>query len=354
MAQPHFIVVGVMGRRDLDRAGAERGVHKVVGNHREAPPQDRQHRGTADVPGETLVLPVGGHRRVARDRLRACCGHFDEFGRPFGPATTTPWMVGPFPVVTDERVADGPQMVVVLLRDGFQVRDGALAAGTPVHEVGTAVDQAFPVQLHKSGPHGVAQAIVQGKALPLPVTTHPKALVLLCDTGMVDLLPLPHLLHKLFPAEVVASDALLGQFPLHHVLGSNACVIAAGQEQSLVAIHPEIARHQVFDSGRQGMPQVQSSRDVGRRHGDAPCRFVGIGQPLFDQHFGLEEALRFPPVVQPSFGGVWIVDFLHLIFEFSVHLEPILSLRWQMLLIDMRRTLTSALSTTITSSPAAG
>jgi hypothetical protein len=64
-------VVGVVARRDLERAGAELALHVVVGDDRQAPADERQDLVLADEVRVALVVGVHGDSGVGEHRLRA-------------------------------------------------------------------------------------------------------------------------------------------------------------------------------------------------------------------------------------------------------------------------------------------
>ena len=67
----------VVGRRDLHRPGAEFPVHHVIGDDRQAPPDERQDCMAADQVTVPLVLGVHGDGGIAEHGLRARGGDFD-------------------------------------------------------------------------------------------------------------------------------------------------------------------------------------------------------------------------------------------------------------------------------------
>jgi hypothetical protein len=88
-------------------------------------------------------------------------------------------------------------------------------------------------------------------------------------------------------AQVVTAFALLGQLPLHHVLGGDAGMVGAGQPQGVVAAHPVIAGQDILQGVVQGMAHMQDAGDVGRRDDD------GKSIPAF-LHLRLEAVLLLP------------------------------------------------------------
>ena len=92
-------VIGVMSRRDLDRAGAERGVDVLVGDHGDVPPEQRQHDGGANNRSVALVVGMHGDARVSEHRLGPSRRHHERVNVadrlvPLGVAILTGWLAG--------------------------------------------------------------------------------------------------------------------------------------------------------------------------------------------------------------------------------------------------------------------
>ena len=78
------VVVVVVGRRDLDRAGAERRVDHGVGDDRDEAVDEGDPRPAADEVRVAGVVGVDGDPGVAEDRLRPRGGHADHRARLVG------------------------------------------------------------------------------------------------------------------------------------------------------------------------------------------------------------------------------------------------------------------------------
>ena len=70
VAAPDLEVVGVMRRRDLQRAGPELGLDVVVGDDLQSAPDERQDRRLADQAPVAVVVGMDRDRRVGEHRLR--------------------------------------------------------------------------------------------------------------------------------------------------------------------------------------------------------------------------------------------------------------------------------------------
>ena len=241
-------VVGVVGRGDLDRAGAEGRVDVLVGDDRDAAAGERQLHGLADQVLVALVVGVHGHRGVAEHGLGPGGGDHDR--------------VVPVPV------ADRDQFALVVAVVDLDVGQRGQAARAPVDDPLGPVDQAFVEQPLEDRLDGPGQALVHGEPLAGPVHAVAQAAHLAEDLAAGLGLPLPDPLHEPLPAQVVAAQAFLGQLPLHHVLGGDTRVVHAGQPQRGVALHAAAPDDRVDDRVVQRVPDVQDPGHVGRRDHD--------------------------------------------------------------------------------------
>jgi len=69
------------------------------------------------------------------------------------------------------------------------------------------------------------------------------------------------------------------------------------------------ADHDVFDSGGDGVAQVQLAGDVGRRHRNHEWFLLAFGQAQGKLGLWLEVALRLPPGVEALLYGLGVVGF---------------------------------------------
>ena len=151
VALPHFIVIEIMGRRDLDAAGAELRVHVVVGYHRDGAVRQGQFHCLPHQFPVTLVVRVYRHRSVAQHGFGTRRGHHQTA------------------VAVAARVADVPEMPFFLFGQHLQVGDGRVQHRVPVHQPLAAVDEALVVQADKHFLHRMGKPFVHGETLPAPV-----------------------------------------------------------------------------------------------------------------------------------------------------------------------------------------
>ena len=282
VAQADLEVVGVVGRGDLHRAGAELHVAVFVGDDGYLFIHDGQDDGLADLVLIAGVFRMHGHGGVAQHGLGAGGGHDDKaFAVGVG-------------------IAQVPQVAGFVLVVDLDVGDGGLAVGAPVDDAHAAVDEALFVQLHEGLLHRLGAALVHGEALLGPVAGGAQGHQLLLDAGVIFMLPVPHHVQELFPAQIVAGKALFSQLLFHFRLGGDAGVVGAGQPEGAAALHAAPADQNVLHGVVQGVAHVQLARDVGRRHDDAE----GLAVPV---HVAAEIAFVQPfliPLVLHLFGLV--------------------------------------------------
>ena len=260
VAQTHLEVVGVMGGGHLHRAGTETDLAVLVTHDGDLAVHDRQDAGLADEVLEVLILGVHGNAGIAHHGLGTGGGHHDVTA------------------AIGERIADMPQVAGLLGVLHLGVRQRRQAVGAPVDDAAALVDETLLVQLAESLADGAGAALVHGEAVAAPVAGSTHLLLLLHDTAAVLLLPCPHALEELLTAQIVASETLgVTQFLFHLDLGGDTCVVAAGQPQSLKALHALIADQNVLQRAVHGVTHVELTRHVGRGHDDAEGFFVGIG-----------------------------------------------------------------------------
>ncbi len=268
MPLPDLEVVGIVGRRHLQAAGAEFLVHVGVADDGNAPLHQRQDDGVRGQIFVAFVFGMDGHGGVAQHGFRPGGGHHDAA------------------LALGEGIANLVEMAVQLLVFHFQVGQGGVAAGAPVDDALAPVDEPLFVELDEHLADGPGQAFVHGEPLPVPVAGGAQMLELVDDGAAVFLAPFPDPFDEFLPAQGVAIRSLFRQLPLHHVLGGDAGVVGAGHPEHPETPQPLVAAEGVLEGVVQGMAHVENARDVGRRNHDAVggfvSAFVGVKQALFD------------------------------------------------------------------------
>ena len=265
-------VVGVVRRRHLHRARAERRVDVGVGDHRDRAPDDRQLDPAADEVRVALVVGVHGDAGVTQHRLHARGGDDDR--------------------VLALPVADADELALVLGVVHLDVRQRGATPGAPVDDALGPVDEAVVEHLLEHRLDGGREPLVEREALAAPVDAVTEAAHLAQDRPAGLGLPRPHPLDERLAPEVVARPALvLGEPSLDDVLRRDPGVIHTRQPQRVVALHAAAPGEDVDERVVHRVPEVQAAGDVGRRDDDAERRPPAPG-------IRLEVACVHPPLVQ--------------------------------------------------------
>ncbi len=160
-------VVRVVGRRDLENAGPELGIHVLVGEDLDLPRHERHLDPPSDEPLVSLVVRVDYQGYVAEHRLWSGGEDLDVI-----------LAVGSRASAVHERVADAVELAVHVLVVDLQVRDGRAVVRAPVGDAVAAVDQAVLVQPDESRQDGVYVLFVHRVPEAAPVQGGAKPLVL--------------------------------------------------------------------------------------------------------------------------------------------------------------------------------
>ena len=250
------VVVGVVRRRHLDRAGAELRVHEGVGDQRDLAVADRQQHRLPDAVAVARIVGMHRHRGIAEHGLRPRGGHGDEAAAIL------------------EGVLEVPELALVLLVDHFLIRERRAALRAPVDDAVALVDQAFLVETDEDLLHRRREAGVQGEAFALPVAGRADGAQLLDDLAAVRLLPLPHPLQELLPAQVTAAEALAVLEELLNLgLRGDAGVVRARHPAGLATAHLLPPDQDVLQRVVQNMAKRQYPGDVRGRNNDRERRF---------------------------------------------------------------------------------
>ncbi len=129
VSYPDFEVVRVVCGRDLDGAGAEFGVHVLVGDDSHRPVHERVRQAGTDQMAVALVVGMDRDRGVAQHRLDPSGGHHDVGLR-----------------VLQRAVPEGHQLTVDVLVVDLEVRDRRLEHRRPVDQPLGLIDQARVVE----------------------------------------------------------------------------------------------------------------------------------------------------------------------------------------------------------------
>ena len=291
VAGAQLVVVEIMGRRDLDAAGAELRVHPGIRDDGQFPAHQGQARLAADQASVALVLWMHGQGGVAQHGFRAGGGDCEKI-----------LAVRRMRAVA-QGVAEAPQAAILLPVLDFQIGNGGAQFRVPVDQPLAPVDQAFLVQADEHFDHCAAEALVQREALPGPIHGGAHAPQLARDMAPGGFFPAPNPLLEGAAANFGAALALGVQLPLHQHLGGDAGMVRARLPERSPAAHPLVADQHVHQAVLEGMPHVQAAGDIGRRNGDAVALALA----------GWREQAGFLPLpVQLALDGMGVEAAVHL------------------------------------------
>ena len=249
----HGVVVGVVSRGDLDKARAKVGVDVVVGEDGDLAVNDRQHDGLAHEGSLLGVLRRDGDARVAEHGLGARGGDDDVV------------------LAVDrlgQRVAQVPQVALLVLVLGLVVRDSSGAVRAPVDDALAAVDQTIVVPVAEHLAHGLGVVLVHGEALVVEVDGAAHTLDLLDDDAAVLVGPIPAGVDKLIAADLQAANALALELLVDLGLRSDTGMVGAEHPARGLTAHASHTNDGVLDGVVGGMAHVELAGHVGRRNGD--------------------------------------------------------------------------------------
>ena len=144
---PDLVVLRVVTRRDLERAGPELDLDPLVRDHRHPALDERHDDVPADHVAVTLVAGVHGHGDVREDRRGAGSRDRDRA------------------LAVRERVAHVGERVVDLDVRELEIREGGEVEGAPVDDAIRAVEPALVPEVDEEPHHGADVGVVHGEAL---------------------------------------------------------------------------------------------------------------------------------------------------------------------------------------------
>ncbi len=245
VAPTDFIVIAIMGRGDLEGAGAEILFDLMIEYHRDNPVGEGQADALAGQGAVALIVGMDRNRGITEHRFRPGRRHHHVAG------------------TVGIRVANMVELALGLLVFDLVVGQGGMAARAPVDDVVSLVDQAFLIQADKNLADGGGQPGIHGEAFALPVTGRAQPLQLVDDRPAFLRPPAPDLFDEGLAAEVVTAFAFQGQLTFDDVLGGDAGVIGAGNPHGIVAAHPVITGEDILEGIVQGVANVEDAGDVG-------------------------------------------------------------------------------------------
>ena len=286
MALPDVVVHRVVPGRDLERAGAEVRIHRLVSDDRQLAADQREGCRLADHVAVARVVGMHGDPGVGEHRL----------GTDRGDGHLASAL---------NRVFDEVEDVVVLLPLDLQVGDGRLVVRAPVDDSRSPVDPAALVEGDERGEHRADVALVHSESLARPVEGRAEDPVLADDGGSDGAVPLVDQLSERVAAYLLFARAVLREPLLDHVLRGDGGMVGAGKEQDLVPGHAPVSGPDVLHGAVERVTHVQLARDVGGRQADRVTRLVALRRRR-------EQPRLLPARVPAGLDGLWIERFGHI------------------------------------------
>ena len=249
----HGVIVGVVGRGDLDEAGTKVGVDMPILKDGDLTVDDGELDGLAHKGSLLGVLRGDGDARVAEHGLGARSGDDDVI------------------LAVDrlgQRVAQVPQVALLILVLGLVVRDSSGAVRAPVNDALAAVDQTIVVPVAEHLAHGLGVVLVHGKALVIKVDGAAHTLDLLDDDAAVLVGPIPAGVYKLVATDLQAANALALELLVDLGLRGDTGVIGSEHPARGLAAHAGHTNDGVLDGVVGSVTHVKLAGNVGRRNGD--------------------------------------------------------------------------------------
>ncbi len=243
-------VVGVMPRRDLQRTGTELRLHIVVGDDRQASPNERQDREPPDQVRVALVVGVHGDSHVTQHRLRPHGCHDD------------------LRVFVLDCVSNREQRVRLRPLLDLEVGDRRARARVPVDEIVVAVDVAALVELDEHLHDRRRVGLIEREALLVVVERCAELLEAFDDVAAVELAPGPHALLEALAPELFARASLAAELALDLDLRRDPGVICAEDELRALTALARGADQRVLGRRLERVAHVQVAGDVRRRERD--------------------------------------------------------------------------------------
>ena len=249
----HRIVVWVVRRGDLDKAGAEIGVDVPIVENRDLAVDDGQLDRLAHERRLLGVLARNGDTGVAEHGLGARGGDDDV-------------------LLAVDRLGQGiaqmPKVALLILVLRLVVGDGGGAVGAPVDDALTAINQAVMVPVAKDLADRLGVLVIHGEALAVEVDGATHALDLLDDGAAVLVRPIPAGIEELLAPDLQAGNAFALQLLIHLGLRGDTGVVGTENPAGGATAHAGHANDGVLDGVVRGVTHVQDAGDVGRRDGD--------------------------------------------------------------------------------------
>ena len=255
MAIAHLKIIGIMGRRNFYSAGTKFLFHILISNHRNNAVHDRQYQIFAHQMAVARIIRMHSHCRIAQHRFRTGGGNLNTVRTIL------------------RRIPEIINFALLVHMFHFNIRNGRLTMGAPVYNIVALIDQALLIQTHKGFSHSLRTALIHGKPFSVPVTGAAQLAQLRSNRVAIFLFPGPGAAQKLLAPYFIAVGAFLLQLRLHLCLGCNPGMIRARNPQRVKPAQPFIPHQNILHGVVHGMPHVQLTGYIWRRHHDRKTLF---------------------------------------------------------------------------------
>src|SRR5579885_2172708 len=262
VALSYAVVIRIVRGGYFHSARAKVRIDKFIGDDRDHAFEQREHKPAANGPAISLIRGIYGDGCIAEHRFGTRCGNGDI-------TAVLKW------------ITNVPEFAGALFMANFQIAHRGAATGTPIDDVGTAVNQAFFVKPRKNFEHRAGVFGVHREALARPVNGSAKALHLLTNPAAALLLPLPAAFEEFFPphfeppALALSSPRsqcsrtafkfgkrLAPDLLLHNHLRSDCGVVGSRKPQHVFAAHTVPSHQNVNLRMFEHVPDVERTSDV--------------------------------------------------------------------------------------------
>src|SRR6185369_10049221 len=169
-------------------------------------------------------------------------------------------------LLSHNRIADVPQMALLLLVFDLYVGKRGMTAGAPVDQSVVPIDQPVFIKFDEYGADRLRQALVHGEPFAFPVAGGSQPFELADDLPAGLGFPSPHPLDERISAEIVTVLLFSGKLAFDNVLRRYARVVGTGHPENIVTLHPLPATEDILESVIQRVTHVKGTGDV--RGGD--------------------------------------------------------------------------------------
>ncbi len=145
MTHTHFIVIRIVGWCYLDRASAELGLDKLIGDYRNLATHNGQPQQLPDHFTVSLVFGIYRHGGIAQHRFRSR----GRYGYGTGAVL--------------KRITKIIKFALLRLAQNLEIGKHGLIVRTPIDDAIAAINHSIVVQAHERFAHGARKILVHGE-----------------------------------------------------------------------------------------------------------------------------------------------------------------------------------------------